>query len=1015
RHSYSLTTTSTMEAVQGPPSFPSPKFEPDTDKIKRKLIQQGVHPTPKIVHLLRKKQIQKHNRKLNRLSKQSQTPPLSESEKQALEEETHFQTIKHEYKEFTKAIKAEARGSTGALMVGKPWERLERVGLREVASESTEYSGGKLKKEKLRELREMFEERRLDELQWVLDDDILIKEEWLDGENRVWDPAKRQRNEAEVIRFLVERLSAREITMRDWKFTRMMKQSGLQFTEKQLLKIVGGLGNKGQWKQALSAVEWVYNDKENKRYKSRFVYTKLLAVLGKARRPQEALRIFKLMRGDCHLYPDMAAYHSISVTLGQAGLVKELISIIECMRQKPSKKIKNARRNWDPILEPDEFDSFCRFVYTKLLAVLGKARRPQEALRIFKLMRGDCHLYPDMAAYHSISVTLGQAGLVLNACVLSHQWKGVSWVFEQLRKSGLKPDGATYGLAMEVMLQSGKYDLVHEYFRKMKKSGVASKALTYKVLVRAFWEEGKVDEAVEAVRGMEQRGVVGVASVYYELACCLCNNGRWQDALVEVSVCVRGLLDLCISQKLDFLASLLLGSYSDFLLCFDRPESSFFVEKCMQVDKMKKLSLTKPLEFTFTGMIMSSMDGGHIADCISIFEHMKDHCAPNIGTINSMLKVYGRSDMFSKAKELFEDVKRAKSDSCTSLNGVETALIPDKYTYSSMLVASASALQWEYFEYVYREMTFSGYQLDLSKHASLLVEASSAGKWYLLEHAFETILEAGEVPPPLFFNEMIVQATAQHNYEKAATLVNTMAYAPFQVSEGQWTDLFEKNRHRISEGSLVKLLDTLGNCEVASEATFLNLLRSLHSLCGSATSRDFSSSIALSHEASEKSSLDGSNGGIDKNTGANIPNYSVRMMHENLNPGEDPLVKDSDCTLDTLPVNHTSTNKEVDADSETLTLSPDQDCGTDGETSLCIRGDGFADEVATGTEQLANKLATYLLNENSDDIDELELDTLTIGDDSHESNMPTAREILEAWKESRKKDGILFPFQLGQK
>lgn len=60
-----------------------------------------------------------------------------------------------------------------------------------------------------------------------------------------------------------------------------------------------------------------------------------------------------MIQGDCHLYPDMAAYHSISVTLGRAGLVKELISIIECMRQKPSKKIKNARRNWDPILEPD--------------------------------------------------------------------------------------------------------------------------------------------------------------------------------------------------------------------------------------------------------------------------------------------------------------------------------------------------------------------------------------------------------------------------------------------------------------------------------------------------------------------------------------------------------------------------------------------------------------------------------------------------------------------------------------
>lgn len=60
-----------------------------------------------------------------------------------------------------------------------------------------------------------------------------------------------------------------------------------------------------------------------------------------------------MIQGDFHLYPDMAAYHSFAVTLGQAGLVKELISTIECMRQKPSKRIKNARKNWDPSLEPD--------------------------------------------------------------------------------------------------------------------------------------------------------------------------------------------------------------------------------------------------------------------------------------------------------------------------------------------------------------------------------------------------------------------------------------------------------------------------------------------------------------------------------------------------------------------------------------------------------------------------------------------------------------------------------------
>jgi hypothetical protein len=54
------------------------------------------------------------------------------------------------------------------------------------------------------------------------------------------------------------------------------------------------------------------------------------------------------------------------------------------------------------------------------------------------------------------------------------------------------------------------------------------------VLVRAFWEQGKVNDAVEAVQDMEQRGVVGAASVYYELACCLCNKGRWKDAMLQV-------------------------------------------------------------------------------------------------------------------------------------------------------------------------------------------------------------------------------------------------------------------------------------------------------------------------------------------------------------------------------------------------------------------------------------------------------------------------------------------------
>lgn len=164
-----------------------------------------------------------------------------------------------------------------------------------------------------------------------------------------------------------------------------------------------------------------------------------------------------------------------------------------------------------------------------------------------------------------------------------------------------------------------------------------------------------------------------------------------------------------------------LATYESLLRCID-------LDTWLQVDNIRILPRAKPLEVTFTGMIKSSMDGGHIDDSIQIFEYMKDYCIPNIGTINTMLKIFGQNDMFSKAKVLFEEVKAAKSESYVTPGVGNSSVVPDAYTYNSMLEASASAQQWEYFEHVYREMIVSGYQLDQNKHLLLLVKASRAGK-----------------------------------------------------------------------------------------------------------------------------------------------------------------------------------------------------------------------------------------------------------------------------------------------
>lgn len=762
-------------------------------------------------------------------------------------------------------------------MVGRPWERLGRGKLRELAPGSDEFTGDNLNSRYLRELGEIFEERKKEAFSLMLDDDDVELEDPMTVSN-AYGHVKRRRADTETIQFLVDRLCAwRGTTGKDWKFSRMMKQSGLQFTEVQLLKIVGGLGDRGCWKQAMGVVEWVYSRKEHKIYKSRFVYTKLLAVLGKARRPQEALQVFQLMRvmseaqGDCNIYPDMAAYHNISVTLGQAGLLKELMSIVESMKQKPSKGVKNVlSKKWDPVLQPD------------------------------------------LVVYNS----------VLNACIPSHQWKGVSWVFQQLRKSGLRPKGATYGLAMEVMLHAGKFELVYELFGKLKKSGEVPNALTYKVLVKTFWKEDKVDKAVDVVRDMEQRGIVRTASVYYELACCLCNKGRWQEAIG-------------------------------------------------QIEKLKKLPYRKPLEVTFTGMILSSMDGGRVNDCVSIFGHMTRHCKPNIGAINAMLEVYGRNDMFPEAKALFEQTERMGSGCGTSLENTDTPLQPDFYTYTSMLKASAHARQWEYFEYVYKEMVLQGYQLDQSKHAWLLVEASRAGKGHLLEHTFEAILEAGEIPHSLLFTEMVCIALELGDYTRSAAIVNTMAYAPFQVSEKQWTDLFEKDKDRISLECLKTFLEVLHNNGMAKEATLLNLLRSLKSFCKSASAKELPSNTSISS-------------GLTSNS------------HKDINV-ENPCISE---VVSLHETNAASRNLSFTADMQQEFGDFDSDACSSYSMRVDIVASDESDDFSDEEEHI------------SEMVDLLDIPISEV-DDSKGPELPSADEILKAWKESRERDGFNSSFGIG--
>ncbi|KAK9265926.1 hypothetical protein L1049_021443 [Liquidambar formosana] len=536
--------------------------------------------------------------------------------------------------------------------------------------------------------------------------------------------------------------------MPEWMFSKMMRSAKIRFTDHSILRLIQILGKLGNWRRVLQVIEWLQMRERFKSHKLRYIYTAALDVLGKARRPVEALNVFHVMQQQMSSYPDLVAYHCIAVTLGQAGHMKELFDVIDCMRSPPKKKFKKGPfEEWDPRLEPDII------VYN---AGKNISIDDEEGVFVLKTNRGKKH-----------SCLTGAGGIVAWRLLL---YQGIGYLGEetiyvgsitqmlliqQLKQQGQQPSSTTYGLVMEVMFACGKYNLVHEFFRKVQKSSIPN-ALTYKVLVNTLWREGKTDEAVSAVQDMERRGIVGSAALYYDLARCLCSAERCQEALG-------------------------------------------------QIEKICKVA-NKPLVVTYTGLIQACLDSGNIQNGAYIFRQMHGFCSPNLVTYNIMLKAYLEHGMFEEAKKLFQ--KMSEGVNCiSSKSDYRDMVVPDTYSFNTMLDACVSEKRWDDFEYFYKQMLHHGYHFNGKRHLRMILDASRSGKGELLETTCKHLAQADRILPLSLTKERFCINLDKDDYAAAISCITSHPTSELQaLTKVAWLNLFKENAHRFHKDTLVGLI-----------------------------------------------------------------------------------------------------------------------------------------------------------------------------------------------------------------
>ncbi|KAL2484162.1 Pentatricopeptide repeat-containing protein [Forsythia ovata] len=507
----------------------------------------------------------------------------------------------------------------------------------------------------------------------------------------------------------------------------------------------------------------------------------------------------KMMRSAQIRFSDHSIMRIIQI-LGKLGNWRRVLQVIEWIQSR--ERFKSHK---------------IRYVYTAALDALGKARRPVEALNLFHQMLEHMASYPDIVAYHCIAVTLGQAGhmkelfdvidtmrsppkkkfksgvlekwdprlepdiiiynAVLNACVRRKKWEGAFWVLQELKLHGQQPSSTTHGLVMELMFACGKYNLVHDFFKKVQKSCIPN-ALTYKVLVNTLWREGKTDAAIMAVEDMEGRGIVGTAGLYYDLARCLCSAGRCQEAL-------------------------------------------------KQIDKICKVA-NKPLVVTYTGLIQACLDSGDIQNGAYVFNYMQKFCSPNLITCNIMLKAFLNHGMFEEAKQLFLKLLE-NVNSVYQKSDYKDRILPDIYSFNTMLDACAVEKKWDDLEFVYTKMLQYGHHFNAKRHLRIILDARSAGKMELLEMTWKHLVRAERIPPPTLIAEMFCLRLEEGDYNAALScFVSSPSTELLHVfSKKSWKKILMENGHRFQKDTLVAFIHEVSILVARSENLVLeHLMRS---------------------------------------------------------------------------------------------------------------------------------------------------------------------------------------------
>ncbi|KAG0487693.1 hypothetical protein HPP92_009788 [Vanilla planifolia] len=225
----------------------------------------------------------------------------------------------------------------------------------------------------------------------------------------------------------------------------------------------------------------------------------------RAHLPLDALRLFRRMSSEFHLFPSHRSYNAV------------LAALVANSHLSLAKTLFNEMKTAGVSFTVASFNVLIKAFCSAQSAASGAL---DSAIRIFRSMpmRG-CS--PDVCTYNTLIDGLCRHGRVGDAKKL----------FEEMQQLDYSPNVVTFTSLMHGMCLSGNFDEALRLFDGMGKRAIKPNVITYTSLIDGLCKGGRSLEAMGFLEQMMKQGCLANVMTYSALINGLCAEGRLQQAL----------------------------------------------------------------------------------------------------------------------------------------------------------------------------------------------------------------------------------------------------------------------------------------------------------------------------------------------------------------------------------------------------------------------------------------------------------------------------------------------------